>query len=145
MRSYHESQSLGTTIELNDPGTAIYIVGRIVRLFCLWCEPGAARDENQPMYDRVEVPEISVRDMFDDAFTAIARDGAGKVGVAVRLQKALHSLASIGDENMREAANYHRELALERCRVALNASEDLKDVRTAAGFNAKDPHAALLE
>lgn len=130
---------------VNDPGTAIDVVGRLVRLFHLWCEPITARDENQPMYERIEVPEISVRDMFDDAFTAIARDGAGKVEVSVRLQKALHSLASMGDESMREAASCHSGLALERSRVALDAPEDLTAVRNAARFNAEDQHAALLD
>lgn len=130
---------------VNDPGTAIDVVGRLVRLFHLWCEPGTARDEKRPMYERVAVPEISVRDMFDDAFTAIARDGAGKVEVTVRLQKALCVLASIGDEKMREAANYYKGLSLERSRVALDVPDDLAAVREAASFNAEDPHASLLE
>lgn len=113
---------------VNDPGTAIEVVGRLVRLFHLWCEPRTTEREDRPLYERVEVPEISVRDMFDDAFTAIARDGAGHVEVAVRLQKALHSLASVDDPKVREAANYHSELALERCRIALDVAEDLATV-----------------
>lgn len=88
-----------------------------------------------PRFDRVYVPEISVRDMFDDAFTAIARDGAGVVEVAVRLQKALHSLASIGDSKMRDAAEYHSRLALKRARNALDISEDLAAVQDAAMFS----------
>lgn len=119
---------------VNDPGTAIKVVGTLVRLFALWSEPSTARDEHAPQYDRVEVPEISVRDMFDDAFTAIARDGAGVVEVSVRLQKALHSLASIGDAEMRDAAKYHGRLALERARMALNLAQDLAAVRDAARF-----------
>ncbi len=87
-----------------------------------------------PKYDRVEVPEVSVRDMFDDAFTAIARDGAGVVEVSVWLQKALHSLASIGDAEMREAAEYHGQLALKRAQIALDMVEDLTAVRDAAKF-----------
>lgn len=82
---------------VNDPGTAIDVVGTLLRLFVLWNEPASAADDDALKFDRVEVPEIAVRDMFDDAFTAIARDGAGMVEVAIRLQKALHSLATIGD------------------------------------------------
>lgn len=118
---------------VNDPGTAIEIVGTLVRLFTLWSEPAMAGDEDAPRYDRVEIPELSVRDMFDDAFTAIARDGAGVVEVAVRLQKALRSLASIGDAPMREAAEYHGQLALRRAEMALDLAEDLVAVRNAAG------------
>lgn len=117
---------------VNDPGTAIDVVGRLVRLFHLWSLPATAGEDERPPCDRVEVPEISVRDMFDDAFTVIARDGASQVEVAVRLQKALATLASIGGGNMRDAANHHRGLALERCRIKLNLPEDLAAVRRAA-------------
>jgi uncharacterized membrane protein len=71
--------------------------------------------------------------MFDDAFTVIARDGAGQVEVAVRLQKALATLAASGDGMMRDAANHHRKLALARCRLALDLPEDLAVVAGAAG------------
>jgi uncharacterized membrane protein len=117
---------------VNDPGTAIDVLGRLVRLLHIWSEPSTAQHKNRPIYDRVEVPELSVRDMLDDAFTVIARDGAGQVEVSVRLQKALSTLASIGDEKIRDAANYHRGLALERSRMALTLSEDLSAVCEAA-------------
>ncbi|MDO8862731.1 DUF2254 domain-containing protein [Haliea sp. E1-2-M8] len=118
---------------VNDPGTAIDVMGRLVRLFHLWSQPATDGDDDRPLYDRVEVPEISVRDMFDDAFTVIARDGASQVEVSVWLQKALSTLASLGDEKMREAARHHRGMALERSRMALTLPEDLAAVRSAAG------------
>ncbi len=117
---------------VNDPGTAIDIIGTLVRLFVLWSKPAEARGEDAPHYDRVEVPELSVRDMFDDAFTAIARDGAGMVEVLVRLQKALRVLALLGDAQIRDAAEYHGRLALKRAQIALNVAEDLTAVRDAA-------------
>lgn len=117
---------------VNDPGTAVDVIGRLVRILHFWSKPSSVQYENRPIYDRVEVPEVSVRDMFDDAFTVIARDGAGQVEVSVRLQKALSTLASTGDEKMRDAANYHRGLALERSRMALTLPEDLAAVRDAA-------------
>lgn len=119
---------------INDPGTAIDIIGTLVRLFARWSETEPDDAEQAPKYDRVEVPELSVRDMFDDAFTAIARDGAGTVEVAVRLQKALQALASIGHQGLREAAEYHGQLALKRALAALAMSEDLTAVRNAATF-----------
>jgi len=120
---------------VNDPGTAIGVIGTLLRLFTLWSEPApAGDDETAPKYDRVEVPEVSVRDMFDDAFTAIARDGAGLVEVSVRLQKALRSLALIGDSKMREAAEYHGRLALKRAQMAMDTPEDLAAVRDVAKF-----------
>lgn len=119
---------------VNDPGTAIYIIGVFVRLFALWCEPITEDDTHACENDRVEVPEISVQDMFDDAFTAIARDGAGAVEVTGRLQKAFESLASVGDEAMRGAALRHSRMALARAENVLQLPEDLQRVRELARF-----------
>ncbi len=119
---------------VNDPGTAIDIIGTFVRLFALWVEPVEEGESRISEYDRVEVPEISAQDMFDDAFNAIARDGAGCIEVTGRLQKALESLASIGDAEMRDAAIYHGRLALSRAENALEIPEDLERVRKLARF-----------
>ena len=42
---------------VNDPGTAIGIIGRLVRLFVLWSEPIEEGDRQISECDRVEVPE----------------------------------------------------------------------------------------
>ena len=115
---------------INDPGTAIALLGSLARLFILWAEP--CEDPKPPEYDRVEVPELSTRDMFDDAFTAIARDGAGAIEVVVRLQKVLKSLSSVGDPTMRSAAIAHSRLALARAEKALDLPEELALVRDLA-------------
>jgi uncharacterized membrane protein len=119
---------------VNDPGTAILIIGTFVRLFALWSAPVEADAAQLQECDRVEVPEICLQDMFDDAFTAIARDGAGAVEVAGRLQKTFESLASIGDASMRDAAIHHARLALARAESMLRLPEDLEVVRNAARF-----------
>lgn len=122
---------------VNDPGTAIDILGRFVRLFALWVEPLTEREMRAPRCDRVEVPALSLPDLFDDAFTAIARDGAGTVEVAGRLQKALASLAGIGHPALREAALRHSLLALSRSERAMELPEDLEVVRKRAGATRK--------
>lgn len=120
---------------INDPGTAIDIIGTLVRLFALWGAPGGEGErEVQPVEcDRVEAPALSVADMMDDAFTPIARDGAATVEVGVRLQKALASLAAVGDPALREAAFAHSRLALARAERAVTLPEDLEVLRRAAG------------
>jgi uncharacterized membrane protein len=80
------------------------------------------------------VPEISLRDMFDDAFTAIARDGAGIIEVAGRLQKAFKSLASIGDATMRDVAMHHARLALARAENVIELQEDIEVLRKLSKF-----------
>ena len=119
---------------VNDPGTAINVLGTMLRLFVQWHHTQVDEDKNTPHYDRIAVPEILLRDMFDDAFTAIARDGAALVEVSLRLQKTLHSLASTGDVEMRDAAIYHSQLALKRAKTALNLEEDFAIVEDAAKF-----------
>lgn len=119
---------------VNDPGTAIYIVGVFVRLFAQWSKPVADSDSDACEYDRIAVPELSSDDMFDDAFTAIARDGAGAIEVAGRLQKGLASLASLENEAMRAAALRHSQMALARAENALQLPEDLQTVRDLAGL-----------
>ncbi len=73
-----------------------------------------------------------MEDMFDDAFTAIARDGAGTVEAMVRLQKALESLSSLDDPSVRAASIAHAGLALARAEGKLDLPEDLALVREAA-------------
>lgn len=119
---------------INDPGTAIDIIGTLVRLFVQWSDPVAPDERKATKYDRVEVPELSTQDMFDDAFTAIARDGARSVEVAIRLQKGLGALAVTGDLALRAAAIHHGRLALKRASKALELTEDLAALRAAAVF-----------
>lgn len=118
---------------VNDPGTAISVVSRLLRLLTDWSQPvDEAMLFNAIQFDRIEVPTITTRDMFDDAFTAIARDGAGTVEVCVRLQKALRSLAASDNAETRDAARYHARLALERAEHALRLAADLEAVRGAS-------------
>ncbi|MEI4472679.1 DUF2254 domain-containing protein [Frigidibacter sp. MR17.24] len=77
---------------VNDPGTAIDVLGRLLRLFADWSAP---RPPAAVRYPRVRVPLLSVADMFDDAFAPIARDGAAMVEVQIRLQKTLAALSAI--------------------------------------------------
>lgn len=111
---------------VNDAGTAIDIIGTLVRLFSIWCENEPNADQQKTVVDRVAFPEILVADMFDDAFTPIARDGAGLIEVVIRLQKALEALAQMDDNAMRESATSHARLSLLRAEKALPIAEDLK-------------------
>ncbi len=108
---------------VNDPGTAIDIIGRIVRILSIWAEDREPR-ETEVEYRNVFVPGIADSDLFDDAFGPIARDGAGTLEVGIRLQKAFRSLSRRGSEEFREAARRHSALARERSINALQLSED---------------------
>ena len=78
------------------------------------------------------MPPIALADMFDDAFTAIARDGAGVVEVGIRLQKAFGSLATLECPGFAEQARRHSDLALDRAKTALSLSDDFTRVERIA-------------
>ena len=115
---------------VNDPGTAIDIIGTFVRLFARWTAPEGEQAGIE--CDRVLVPELSPIDMFDDAFTAIGRDGAGCVEVVIRLQKAFAALALLGDDGLRQAAARHARLSLARAELALKLPEEIDEIRRLA-------------
>jgi uncharacterized membrane protein len=123
---------------VNDSGTAIGIIGSFVRLFVQWSgwTPRDGEDDAAPSpevkYDRVEVPELSAMDLFDDAFTSIARDGAGMVEVGVRLQKGLLVLRQVGDPALEKAARHHAALARARAEAVLTLEADLEAIRAVA-------------
>lgn len=118
---------------VNDPGTAINIIGVFVRLFALWVAPPDESGKKADVkYDRVRAPSLSLDDMFEDAFTAISRDGAGDVEVAIRLQKALISLSTV-DAALAAAARRHSALALARAELALKLPSEIARVRELSG------------
>jgi uncharacterized membrane protein len=124
---------------INDPGTAIDVIGRAVRVLAVWTEPrgkddGDSADDDEPeiVFPRLHVPGIALADLFDDFFTPIARDGAGIVEVGLRLQKALRSLARLGDGRYRASALRHSRQALQRAETALTLEEEKLRVREIA-------------
>lgn len=91
---------------VNDPGTAIDVIGRLVRLFDRWCHTLPDEPAAPPRYARVQVPELAPRSLVEDAFTAIARDGAGSVEVMCRLLKGLQAIAALGEQDLADAARH---------------------------------------
>lgn len=111
---------------INDPGTAIAVLGSLHRLYAAWtvpCEPKA------PACGRVAAPALLADDLLDDGFTAIARDGAHLIEVAMRVQRVLGEIGASGEPGMRAAARRHAGLALARAERALVFGPDREQVR----------------
>lgn len=147
-RSYDQDPRFGASVlseiasralspGINDPGTAIDVIGRAVRILALWIDP-AENSDNEVLYPSVFVPGLKIDDLFDDLFTPIARDGASIVEVCLRLQKALRDLAGFDPEG-RYALNAkrHSRLALKRAEIALTIEEDKERVRAIAALIAQ--------
>nr|WP_210285832.1 DUF2254 domain-containing protein [Aureimonas jatrophae] len=141
IRSYDQDPRFGASVlteiasralspGINDPGTAIDVVGRAVRLLTVWGEP--PESEGEVAHPRVFVPPILIGDLFDDLFTPIARDGASTVEIGVRLQKAFRTLARYKREGFAENARRHSREALERAEAGLAIDADKRRLRALA-------------
>lgn len=117
---------------VNDAGTAIVIVGRFVRLFSAWAKPLAEDEQPDVEYDRIIVPALCLSEMFDDAFTAIARDGADNVEFGIRLQKAFLALSEFDAPDYREQTRHHSAQALKRAEAALTLPDDFTRLKEVA-------------
>lgn len=106
---------------INDPGTAISIIGTLVRLFSDWAR--GVPDEDV-LYNRLFVPAVTAEDMLDDAFGALARDGAGIIEVTIRLQKAFYALGALQDKALADASREQARYALRHADKALPLEED---------------------
>jgi uncharacterized membrane protein len=117
---------------INDPGTAIDVIARSLRVLAVWDEPLETSKPGAILFANVYVPAISLDDIFDDLFTPIARDGAAIVEVGLRLQKTFGILARLGAPRFRNNAIRHSKEALARAELALSLENDRQRVRAAA-------------
>lgn len=120
---------------VNDPGTAIGIIGSLVRLLTPCANKQPEENEAPDVEcDRVAVPAVCLEDMFDDAFNPIARDGAAMIEVVIRLQKALSTLASLGDEKMKKTAIAHAQLVFAYAEKSLPITAELDKLNSVSCF-----------
>jgi uncharacterized membrane protein len=96
----------------------------------MWQAPKVHEDRGD---SRLFVPALDPADLIDDAFGALARDGADKVEVQLRLQKALATLAGHDDPALAEAAREMSDRALSHARERLALPSDIRRVEACAG------------
>jgi uncharacterized membrane protein len=123
---------------VNDPGTAIDVIGRVVRLLMQWSRAEAPPSAHEVACPNVRAPGIAIGDMLDDVFAPIARDGAGLLEVQLRLQKALLALVATDPAAFGEAAKAHSAAALSRAESALLLDTEKAAVREIAARVAHD-------
>ena len=122
---------------VNDPGTAISVIGRLVRILGVWTETPEPKVE----HPSVHVPRVDPADMITDAFRPIARDGADNVEVQLRLQKALQALALLSPAVFGPSATAMAGDARARAAERLTPDE-LAQVRDAAAVTGNEPSPA---
>jgi len=109
---------------VNDPGTAVEVLGAIERAITelLTCPP----NEDGPRFPRVHVPTVELTDVVEDAFRPLARDGASTVEVGLRVQKVLGHLMRVAPEESQRLVL--REASARCARRAVRGLDDEGDV-----------------
>jgi uncharacterized membrane protein len=119
---------------VNDPGTAVNIMNVLLEVIARWAQlqKDAEKDAAEVSFDRVFLPPLAARELINDAFTPIARDGAGVVEIGVRLQKVLAALSRMGVRELSDEAQAMSRVALELSDKALVSEKHRNRVREAA-------------
>ena len=115
---------------VNDPGTAIEMLGRMLRALEAWApehEPG------EPERPHLWSPPLAAGPLLQSAFLPIARDGAGQVEVALATIAVLDRLAAHPDRSMADAAR--STSAATRARAERTLDDDVDLERLAVGPN----------
>ena len=140
-----EIASRALSPSVNDHGTAINTISSITRLMLLWHNPKSETETENSQndsaqheefkYDRISLPALNVNDLFDDAYTSIARDGAANIEVAIRIQKSLKTIKACFkdggtsiERDFVEAASKLAKQSYERAKLALDYEDDIKRI-----------------
>ncbi|TCP58516.1 putative membrane protein [Rhodovulum bhavnagarense] len=112
---------------LNDPGTAIDVIGRLERLLAE-CDPV----DDTIHYPRLWAPTLGAEEIMHVAFAPLARDGAGMIEVGRRLVEALHTLRTGKDAALAQAAERMTMRVLAHADKALALEDDRAELRALA-------------
>ncbi len=113
---------------MDDSGTAIETIGHLSRMLETWAED-RSRHEEEPLYPSLFVERIQPQAIFEDAFRPIARDGAARLEVQLRLQAELLALSAFGDAAFKAAARRQSDEALARAESGLAFDADKEVLR----------------
>jgi uncharacterized membrane protein len=113
IRTFEQDASYGLTIlseiaaralspGINDSGTAIDVLARQERLLWEWTK--TPKGDEAPKYPRIFLREFDSRTLIECAFAQVARDGADKIEVVLRLAQALAHIAQGPDPDLAQAA-----------------------------------------
>lgn len=118
---------------VNDPGTALDVMGTSVRTLahwvqCLHAQTGPA----EVLFDRVSAPPLDEAGMLDDVFLPLARYGAGAAEVGLGLQRSLASIRRLHHPAFDAATVQLSRYAIERAMHANLFGADVQELREAA-------------
>ncbi|SEI83981.1 DUF2254 domain-containing protein [Demequina mangrovi] len=113
----------------NDPGTAVEALHAIQRVLTAYLVTERVEDDDHP---RVHLAAVGFADLVEDGIRPIARDGAGIVEVALRVQRVLGGLALVAAPAEVETLRQASVRAERRALATLSDPEDVSLVEEAA-------------
>ena len=125
-----EIASRALSPSVNDPGTAIGVIGRLVRVLSLWENDVEANIA----YPRIIVPGLRASELLEHSFRSISRDSAAMADVQIRLQKALAALTKGDEDTFADPAKALAEHALQQAEDAGLTATEMKELRDASIF-----------
>ncbi len=115
---------------VNDPGTAIDVIGRIGRILNDY-EDEVDRDRDEVL-DHIYVTPLDPHDLIEDAFGALARDGRSVLEVQQWLQKTLAGLMHHPDKGLCKAASTAAQKHLRRALSVIEFEPDREQLLASA-------------
>lgn len=117
---------------INDPGTATDVIGTATRLLCNWASAMQEGEPAETRHDRVHVRALDESGYFTDVFAPLARDSAGMLEVALRVQQSLRTLGTLGYTPFVEPASHQTDRALQFSAKGLLIRDDQRRLRDIA-------------
>ena len=109
---------------VNDPGTAVLVVGVLTRVLIDCTRLGPDEAPAEVRYDRVTVVRLDHEALLRDVFEPIARDGAHMLEVGLALQRALALMAANSAGLLGEAARCEAERAMDHAQHGLKLQRE---------------------
>ncbi|MDO5091072.1 MAG: DUF2254 family protein [Cardiobacteriaceae bacterium] len=110
---------------INDPGTAVNVLARMMRLL-IEARPEAGETADNPVHDRLSLVAMQGARWIRESFAPIARDGAGAAEVGEMLQEVLAAVwRGVPEADVADAARLMAGEALARAEKAELFAADL--------------------
>ncbi len=110
---------------VNDPGTAIDVLGRAVRLMVVWKDHEPLDDHDERIcYPHIRLAALKTDELFEDVFLPIARDGAHLMEIQLLLQKSLYALARLKTSDFSVYAKKLSNFAMEYSEQHISLKRD---------------------
>ena len=123
---------------VNDPGTAIDVIGAVTRLLCGWADARDHASEPSCIYNRLYIRPVDESLFFVKVYGPLARDCAGMIEVMSRLQTSLARLGQLGYAPFHEPARHQARRALKWSEEKIFLEEDRTLLRHMAAWAGDD-------